>query len=429
MYRDIIAELSKWKESKIRKPLMLMGARSVGKSWIIKDFGAGFFNSTIIIDFEKQDYSRYLFEGVLDKNRILKMLNIFSGDKVNTEDTLIVLENIHLLNEPFKLMEFLYLTMSEYYICCTTFFREQLLFKNKNGIDYCEIYNLYPLSFGEFLIVNKEFSLYSKIENHKDNPLNINDLSVIEDYLKIFYCVGGMPSVVNTWLKDQSYLDAQESKKMILCKFEDDFNKIDSKTLRNKVFEVWNSIGAQLEKDNKKFQFGIVKITARSREYSEALEWLYNRRYISKLFKIKDAKVPINKQIDDKSFEVFMIDIGLLSSDYQINYEDIMGDRRNMSSNNNALNEQFAFQELLFNKNINDFYYWTSDATARIEFVFEDSGQIVPIDINIDGNKKAQSLKVFKERYNNAMSVRITYEKFSMNNGILNIPIYAIWNL
>lgn len=429
MYREIITDMAEWKDSENRKLLLILGAKGVGKTWAAKDFGSGFFDSTIIIDFKENKSIKYLFDGGYDKNRLIEMFLLYSGGKSDPKNCLIILDNIHLVNNPYKLMEFIIGNMSEYYICMITYLRESVVFSNENYRKFCDIITMYPLSFGEFLIENKESHLASRIENYKTNPLTDKELEIIEQYLKIFYCTGGMPLVVKDWITNHNFESVNKIKRMILDDYNKEFNAISQTTLKNKVLEVWNSIAPQLEKENKKFLYGTVKLTARAREYSNAVKWLYERRYISKLCRAKNAVSPLSENEESKSFELFMIDIGLLSSVYGIEYNQIKDGLDGLLSHNNALNEQFVYQELLYNKNFKNFYYWTSDATARIEFIFEDSGQVIPIVINIDGNKKAQNLKVFAEKYHSPISIKITYKEFSMEEGTLNVPVYSVWNL
>lgn len=426
MYREIIGEMEQWMVKKERKPLLLTGARESGKTWAAKDFAAGFFNTILTVDFEKQEYAKFLFEKPIDKNKVIKKLDLLGEGQMKPGGIFILLENIHLLKDAFDAVEFLFQEMSEYHVCCTTYYRAEYLFETRDYQKYLEELTIAPLSFGEFLIANKESFLYSKIENQRKTPLNAQESQRVKEYLKLFQYIGGMPAVVKSWLNDKAFTATDREIQCIMNNYEKDFNEISSYPLKLKVFQVWESIGVQLRKENKKFQYGLVKLTARAREYTEAVEWLYNRRYIEILYKIKEGQSPVSQQVDKKSFQVFYVDTGLLSYVYE------KGNglcRENAPQQANALLKQFIFQELSANKNIGELFYWTSEATARIEFIFEDSSQVVPVNINLDGNKKTQNLKVFQEKYKNTMSIRITSDIFSMEGGILNIPVYSIWNL
>ena len=228
-----------------------------------------------------------------------------------------------------------------------------------------------------------------------------------------------MPESVKSWIEENDLELINYVKKSIINRYLEDFDSINSKAEQKKVIEIWNSITRQLDREVKKFHFDLVRLTARKREYQDALNWLLDRNYIQKLPKIKK----------ENSFEVFLSDIGLLSLIFEKGYKELNHGISSLLCNNAALIEQFVFQELSGNVSIEKLYYWNSEATARIEFLFEDSGNMIPIEINIDDNKKSQSLKVFRQKYNNPMSIRITYENFGVEAGVLNIPIYAVWNL
>ncbi|MCR5083701.1 MAG: ATP-binding protein [Parasporobacterium sp.] len=425
MYREIINDFEKWYDNPSRKPLVVSGAKSVGKTWAVKDFGDGFFDNILIFDLKEggfKDFSEQFLSR--DISGLAKKSSDFGG-------TLIVFENLS--NDADKSAQMLIDEIASntpgLYICFTSNLTKSELFGRENVEDKVDFLKMYPMSFGEFLIVNNQYELSSKIEKQKEEDLSDSDLDAIIRFLKIFYIVGGMPEAVKTWLDEKDLDKVEAVKKKILDSYMEDFDNIESANVRGKVIEVWNSLTKQLEDENKKFQYGQVKITARAREYEVGVEWLEKRGYVNKLFKIKSDKTSVKNEVDSKSFELFLTDVGLLTSMYGITYDDLNKDKSSILIKNSAIIEQFVHQELIYNTNIGQIFYWTSEATARIPFVFEDSGQIIPIDINVTGSTKAQSLKVYRQRYKNPMSVTITYEKFSMNDGLLNIPVYSVWNL
>ncbi len=425
MYREIINDFEKWYENPSRKPLVVSGARCVGKTWAVKDFGDGFFDNILVFDLKEngyQDFSEQFLSR--DISGLAKKDGDFGG-------TLIVFEDISkdIFEDPEGIIKGIEAKTPGIFICFTTNLTQKELFGREDASDAVDFLKMYPMSFGEFLIVNNQYELSSKIEKQKEEDLTDKDLEEIIRFLKIFYIVGGMPEAVKTWLEEKDLEKVYEVKNKILDIYSEDFNSIESHNLKGKVKEVWDSLTRQLEAENKKFQYGQVKVTARAREYEIGVEWLENRGYINKLYKIKSDKSSVKNQRDEKSFEAFLVDVGLLTSLYGIKYDDLNGNKSAILAKNGAIIEQFVNQELLYNKNIGEIFYWTSEATARIPFVFEDSGQIIPIDINVAGSTKAQSLKVYRQRYKNPMSVTITYEKFSMQSGVLNIPVYSVWNL
>lgn len=429
MYREILTQLEEWKGKENRKLLYLAGAKGVGKSWTLNDFGMGFYNNTAYFDLKTQEYARFVFEGDLEKARIIKMLSVTCGENIEPNDTLIVLENIDYLPNYVKLIKFMAQEMGEYHISITTTKNEERILKSFDGLQLCvDVIHIYPLSFSEFLRVNQEDDLCGLIEENSKRKIEKEALNRIKEYLKIYMLIGGMPRVVKTYVETDSIKEAETEKSNILFEYMQDFESIENKAFRIKVKQVWESIAQQLAADNKKFQYGSVKLTARAREYKDAVEYLIDGKYVSPLFKINDVKAPLNDHVDEKSFEMFYNDIGMLSAMYGLTLEDLENESILMSYNG-ALALQYVYEELQHNPNVNDIYYWTSQATAKIDFIFEDGNNIIPIEVNLAENTKAQSLKVYRERYKNNMSVRITIDTMSISGGILNLPLFAIWNL
>jgi len=428
MYREVLNDLAQWKDREDRKPLLLVGAKGVGKTWIAKDFGEGFFESYVILDLKSQEFVKYLFEDEFNETRVENMLSIASGSRIVPGETLIILENVDVVKNIEKLLDFFYGNMSRYHVCMTTSCEERYGI-NSNQVEKVDIIHIYPLSFSEFLIVNKESELCRAIENNRSVPLTDNNLKALKDYLKLYFYVGGMPQAVNCWLETQNLVRVRDEKRKILDSYMEVFKNLNMGPFTNKVIRVWESMGAQLLKENKKFQYGVVKATARAREYGDAVSYLIANKFVNKINRLKEPKLPTADYVDVKSFELFMVDIGLLSEVYKLDYSAISKAFDTGNEYLNALTEQFAFQELQYNKGIREVWYWISDATARVEFLFEDSGMVIPMEINLHNNTKAQSIKVYKNRYNPPLIIQITTDRFSMGNGKMELPMFSLWNL
>lgn len=428
MYRDIVNEFAKWYDDKYRKPMLLTGAKSVGKTWAINDFGAGFFTYTINVDMENESYRSYLFSDNISKAQIMRALEMFKGEEIIPSETLIIFENIESVSNYKDIMRYIFNEMSEYYICYTSNKKAKVLLDEKEMGVVTPI-RMYPINFGEFLIVCGEAPLVKMVENYREKPIDDENRQRLEEYLKIFYIVGGMPKSVKTYVDTKNFDEVYVVKNEILKEYKSSFSKNKQNALRKKVNQVIDSIGEQLVKDNKKFQYGVVKLTARAREYEDAVKYVFENGLAMKLNKVSNPLSPLSMYKEKNSFEMFMVDIGLLTALMKFKYEDFDTEALPFMAKNGALTEQFVFQELLYNKNIEKMYYWTSEATAKIEFVFEDEGTVIPIEININCNQKAQSLKIYKTRYDTPMAIRITREKLEVEKGILNIPLYSVWNL
>ena len=430
MYREILNQLAEWKDKENRKTLLLSGGKGVGKSYALADFGAGFFTNTCMFDFKEQEYVRYLFEGELDKDVILKKLSISCGETLVPGETLLVFENVDILENAGSVVRYICEELVEYHVAITLMRLEENFLRANEGLASCvEVINIYPLSFSEFLIVNKESGFCDRIANQAKEPLTKIELEKLEFYMRLYLVVGGLPSVVKVLLDTGSLEQVETEKARILMSMVDQIENVPQPALAKKIKQVFDSIPAQLEKENMKFQYGMVKLTARAREYKDAVEWLVDNKFITPLYRVKEAVAPLCNQKDDKSFEMYVSDIGLLVSMFGLTMDDIEKEASPFMMKGQALVKQYIYGELLHNPNVNNIFYWISEATAKIEFLFQDSNVVIPIDVNLGLNEKAQSLKVYKSKYSVPMSVRISKEKMSMSKDMLTLPMFSIWNL
>ena len=430
MYREILNQLADWKEKKDRKVLMLSGGRGVGKSYTLRDFGDGFFDNTVIIDFKTQDYVRPLFAEITSRDSIFRKLSIASGVNIVPGQTFLVFDSVDMMDNAADIVRFMCNELSDFHVAYTLLRDEQaFLNTNEDIANKTDVIKIYPLSFSEFLIVNKENQFCERISTQAKNPLSVEEKMKLEKYLGLYMVVGGMPAVVKAYVDTMSMSQVESEKAKLLFSIEEDIEGIQNAALKNKVKQVWASVPMQLEKENKKFQYGAVKLTARAREYKDAVEWLMDHKYVVPIYRAKQPVAPLLSQKDNKSFELFLTDIGLLVSMFGLTYRDIEEAKSPFDLKNGALTEQYIYEELLHNPNVSDLYYWISEATARIEFMFEDGEAVIPMEVNLDCNEKAQSLKVFKSRYEVPMAIRVTRDTINMSAGMLSLPLFSLWNL
>jgi hypothetical protein len=420
MYREIIEKLGEWKNKEEKKLLFLTGQKGNGKSFIAKDFAEGFFENYVLLDFLENEYASIIFKDGLNRDRIIKFLSITSGKDVKKEDTLIVFENLNTLNEYGNIIKFLSEEMKEYHIIITSD-------KKIAPSELYEIKYVNPLSFNEFLINLRQSELIEKIKNSSKLPLTEDEMNKSKELLRIYFLIGGMPEIVKVFIETNSLKDAIKKRDEYVKNLKIELKNIDSGAFSNKLIQIMDSLETQLSKENKKFQYGNVKITARRREYSDALDYLVDSYYIQPLYRVVKPVMPLKDKVDDKSFEAYLSDIGIMSGISGIGEEEL--DINNMFLyKNKMLLHQFIFQELINNRGMDEIYYWVSEATAKIDFVFEDN-MVIPVEINLKDNHKAQSLKVLKQRFKNEISICITEDIFKMENSVLKIPIYSLWNL
>ena len=266
------------------------------------------------------------------------------------------------------------------------------------------------------------------IDNQIMEPVEPEVIKEITEYLKIFYITGGMPIVVLDYVKNHDLNRVDAILKALLVKCSEHIERYVPKTYALKVNKIWNSIPVQMEKENRKFMYQYVDEKARAREYEKSVNWLVDTGMVRKVNRIKDGISPLPLQVDDKSFELYHLDHGLLRIMCGISYTQMKTGDSAMEDVNGALLEQFVLSELTMNGTVDKLYFWISGATARVDFVFEDDGEVVPVDVQSRIRRKAQSIKVFNSKYKNHMAIRISLDELGFSKGILNIPLYGLWN-
>ncbi len=430
MYRKIITELKEWKNKKDRLPLILKGARQVGKTWILQEFGKECFDDVLYINFENAGNIANLFEGNIEPNRIIEYLSALNHKKIEPEKTLIIFDEIQELPRALTALKYFAEETPEYVICCAgsllgVFLHDQVSFP-VGKVDFLE---LQPLDFEEFLIANDENVLIDVIKKNKLEQLPDLITDKLKDYLKKYFVIGGMPRAVKTWIEEKDFELVERVQKGILEAYERDFSKHTDNSTATKIQYVWNSIPSQLAKENRKFIYGVVKDGARAREYENSINWLKDTGLIRVVNRVKCGnKQPLRAYEDLKAFKIYLLDVGLLRVLCELPYETIIEKDAIYNEFNGLLTEQFVLQELGNIKKVNTIYYWTNEFQSEVDFVFAYKNLIIPVEAKAGINVKAQSLKVYMKEYNPKFAVRYSLLNIKFDNRILNIPLYAIWN-
>lgn len=430
MYRKIISELKEWKNKKDRLPLILKGARQVGKTWILQEFGRQFFKDVLYINFENANNIADLFEGNIEPKRIIEFLSAIHHKKIEPEKTLIIFDEIQEVPRALTSLKYFAEQAPEYAICCAgsllgVFLHDKVSFP-VGKVDFLE---LQPLNFEEFLIANNEEELIRIIKNNSMEKLPDIITDKLKDYLKKYFVIGGMPRAVKTWIEERDFEKVEEIQRGILEAYVRDFSKHTDNNTATKIEYVWRSIPSQLAKENRKFVYGVVKEGARAREYENAINWLRDTGLIRMVNRVKCGdKQPLKAYEDLKSFKIYLLDVGLLRVLCELSYETIISADAIYNEFNGLLTEQFVLQELKNINKINSIYYWTNEFTSEVDFVFAYKNLIIPVEAKSGVNVKAQSLKVFMNEYKTKLAVRYSLLNITLDNNILNIPLYLIWN-
>ena len=429
MYREKIKELEEWKNSKDRMPLIIRGARQVGKTWIMKEFGKDNYKKVAYINFDGNKRMEELFEPDFDIDRIIQGLRIETKVDIDAKDTLLIFDEVQEVPKAIASLKYFCENAREYHIIAAGSLLGVALHEGTSfPVGKVDFMYLYPLNFKEFLLALGEEQLV-EILNKKDWNL----ISVFRDklilYLREYYFIGGMPSVINKYLETKNFRKVRETQLRLLNSYEEDFSKHAPSEIVPRLKMLWNNIPAQLAKENKKFIYGLIKEGARAKDYELALSWLIDCGLIYKVDRVNKPNLPLIAYQDTSAFKLFILDVGILGAMTRIDERVLLEGNKIFTEFKGAFTEQFVLTELKSNKDI-PIYYWSAKrATAEIDFVIQLGIDIIPIEVKSEENLQAKSLKTFVEKYKTTKNIRTSMSNYRKEESLINIPLYCIGNI
>lgn len=429
MYRDAIEKLYAWKNKKSHKPLIIEGARQVGKTWLMKEFGRLAFEQTIYINFDSNSRMMDLFSTDLDVNRLLTGIELYSGKKINPKTTLLIFDEIQEVPRALSSLKYFCEDAKEYYIVCAGSLLGISLHEHTSfPVGKVEFLNLYPLSFREFMMaLGKE--KYVQVLDDSDYDMVTPFKEEYIENLKQYYFVGGMPEVVQSFIEEQDYSKVREIQKNILNSYEQDFSKHAPNDIVPKIRMVWNSIPSQLAKENKKFVYGLIREGARAKDYETAIMWLCDCGLVHKVSRVSGVGIPLVAYEDLKAFKLYVHDIGLLCCMTNIN-EKILLDKNDLFVEfKGALTEQYVCEQLKTIDNLRTYYYTNDRSTCEVDFIVDNGKDIIPLEVKAEINLKAKSLKTYCEKYKPNIAIRSSMANYKKEENLINLPLYAISNI
>lgn len=424
MKRYLSDELVAWKKSENRKPLIIQGARQVGKTWLMKEFGKQEFEQVVYLNFESSSRLNNLFVTDFNIERILAVIEIETSIKINSANTLLIFDEIQEAEKGLTALKYFCENAPEYFIVAAGSLLGISMQKNNSfPVGKVDFMKLYPMSFAEFLDNIGEHTLVEQLQNKKWNVIASFHERLVE-LLRLFYFIGGMPEAIADYIKNKDLENVRAIQNKILTGYENDFAKYAPNEIVPKIKLVWHSIISQLAQENRKFIYGQIKKGARAKDFEMAINWLVDAGLILKVCRIEKPSLPLNAYADFDSFKLFLLDIGLLNAIGLLDKKILLEKNNILTEFKGAVTEQFVCQQLKIKTEV---YYWTAPkATAEIDFILQYESEIIPIEVKAEENLKSKSLKVFIEKHKNKNAIRTSMSNYRKEDWLTNIPLYAI---
>lgn len=426
MYRIAIEKLLKWKESKRRKPLIIEGARQVGKTWLMKEFGKQAYADAVYINFDSNSRMAELFDSDLDTERLIMGLELYIGRKIAPDDTLLIFDEVQEVPKALTSLKYFYENAPQYHIVCAGSLPGIALHPGTSfPVGKVDFLKLYPLSFREFLMATDRERFAELLEGH-DFKMITGFRQTYIDALKQYYFVGGMPEAVQSFADNKDFNEVREIQNKILTAYEHDFSKHAPNEIVPRIRSCWNSIPSQLAKENKKFIYGLVREGARAKEYEAAIMWLSDCGLVHKVSRVNAAKLPLKAYEDLKAFKLFMVDVGLLGCLTGLRQQTLLDGNDIFVEFKGALTEQYVCQQLKTIEDIGVYYYTNDRGACEIDFLIQREDDVIPVEVKAEENLQAKSLRSLCSKYQIQPGIRTSMSDYRQQEWLVNVPLYCI---
>ena len=428
MERFLLKKLIEWKNSKYRKPLILKGARQVGKTYLLKQFGKENYDGVAYFNFDHDENLYNLFVNTKDPKRILEQLAFIYGKAILPGKTLIIFDEIQECPNALNSLKYFQEEANEYHLVCAGSLLGIRLSHTSFPVGKVEFLNMYPMSFTEFLKADNCENLVKYMDSiNRIEAIPEIFSNQLEEKLKAYFIIGGMPEAVYSWVNDKDIEQVNQIQENILKAYESDFSKHTQNSEANKISLIWNSIPSQLAKENKKFLYQVVKEGARAREYENALNWLNDANLIYKIYNVKKPDFPLKAYHDLSSFKIYMNDVGLLRKMANLDSRIVIEGNKLFEEFKGAFAENYVLNMLnvIFDNTPN---YFTFDR-HEIDFIIQNKNEIIPIEVKSGNAVNSNSLTKYDEKYKPTKSIRLSLNNLKQDGNILNIPLYLLENI
>jgi predicted AAA+ superfamily ATPase len=429
MYRTAIEALYKWKEQDTKKPLIIRGARQVGKTWLMKEFGKSAYERSVYVGFDNNRAMRELFSVDLDVPRLVAGLEIYAGHKIDPSNTLLIFDEVQEVPKALTSLKYFNENAPQYQIICAGSLLGIALHRGTSfPVGKVEFLDLFPLSFSEFLLAMGRGQFVDLLASG-DYAMAAVFRQELVDLLKSYYYVGGMPEVVSSFAENGDWGEVRAIQGRILAAFEQDFSKHAPNEVVPRIRMLFSSVPSQLSRENKKFVYGLVREGARAREYELALLWLLDCGLVHKVHRVTVPRLPLRAYEDLKAFKLFFLDVGLLSCMAGLRMDALLDGSGLFMEFKGALTEQYVLQQLKTMPDVG-VYYWANERnTSEVDFLLDVGGAVVPLEVKAEVSLQSKSLRAFADKYRPAVSVRSSLSDYRRDGWLTNLPLYAIGNI
>jgi len=427
MYREGIKKLIKWKLNKNKKPIVFLGARQVGKTWLIKEFGKTEYKQVVYINFEESKELREMFLPDLNTKRLITDFELHSNLKITPEDTLIVLDEIQAAPRGITSLKYFCENAPEYQIIAAgSLLGIKIHPEESFPVGKVDFMELYPMSFYEFLLAMGENGL-ARILDEKLWDALPSFSEKFKEFLKYYLYIGGMPEVVEHFSKHRNWKIARQMQNKILTTYRNDFSKHAPKEILPRINMVWESIPAQLAKENKKFIYSVIKEGARAKDFEIAIQWLVDSGLLHKVYSVSKPALPLVAYKELSAFKLYHNDTGLLGAMAKLNAKTLLNGDSVFIEFKGAITEQFVFQQLILNEDLSIHYFSFDNSKYEIDFIIQnENDEIIPVEAKSGENLKARSFGLFCEKFKPETAIRTSLSNYNSESWMKNVPLYII---
>jgi predicted AAA+ superfamily ATPase len=426
MYRESIINLKNWKEDKFRKPLIVRGARQVGKTWLLKEFGRTSYAKLVYVNFEETPALQNIFATDFDIERIITILQIQAQTTITADDTLIVFDEIQSAERGVTSLKYFCENAPQYHVIAAGSLLGMGLHSQVSfPVGKVDFLDLRPLSFYEFLYSLNESALVDALKAKNWGVISVFT-EKLKEYLRYYFYVGGMPEVVSAFAETRDWQLVRRIQNRILNSYEGDFSKHAPNETVPRIRMVWQSIPSQLAKENKKFVYGVLREGARAKDFELAIQWLVDCGLLLKSHRISKPGIPLAAYQEISAFKLFLHDLGLLGAMSGLDVRTIIDGDEIFTEFKGALTEQFVMQQLRLNSE-RYIGYWTNDkSTSEVDFVIQEEGKVIPVEVKSGENLRSKSFRLFCEKYKPSKAIRTSLTDYKEEEWMINVPLYAI---